>query len=330
MSIGFFDLLGVRFLAMHDSVEYRKVIKSFCEVTKKAFFSYANPEVDRLFAYSDNAYVQMESVDSMCLFFQLLREDLLYKHIYFSAAVGSGTLEAKSEKKTNKKRTNGKEIDEEFIHMQFLSNSATEIYAQQSRLKGIGIVVDPSIIQSNERPRSVRFCSSYYCPSLESYQLVPYTDIAFSSTTPELVELAISEMIRMRILNKKASRYYISLVITMINSLDLEIFDNEDDWVQIWNSLSLNDDYEVYREYCSTERKIFQMLFLEHVHRYCRKKQNSFPARLNKLMDIAQLSAKDIVSYVQDQQVGNIMSESLRGSLLSCIIMRGGEMLGSK
>ena len=90
--IAFMDLLGSGYLAIHSPVRYMENVDTFQHALTSGAQLLADD--DRVFCFSDCAYLQSSSSERMAHYLRHVRHELLRQGVYIKAAVGYGELQA--------------------------------------------------------------------------------------------------------------------------------------------------------------------------------------------------------------------------------------------
>ena len=93
----------------------------------------------------------------------------------------------------------------------------------QNNFSGIGVYIDPDIYHSmNETTREQYIIKSAFCiyDKDESYtRYESYYDLKYNNVTPFLMKFLLMNYIKTIALNKKASRYYLSAILSCLNQV---------------------------------------------------------------------------------------------------------------
>ena len=128
--IAFLDMLGTRASATVSTSEYKHAIKAFHKAMNHAA-SFCKSDC-KIYGYSDNAYIETETLNDIIVFFRELRQLLLEKHLYFSAAIEPGSLSTDD---------SFLKTDKQGCSMVFTTTDAVNVYLSQCKFSGIGIHV---------------------------------------------------------------------------------------------------------------------------------------------------------------------------------------------
>lgn len=209
--VAFLDMVGSKSAASISNKEYQKSIYEFNCILNDIGSQYDAS----IYAYSDNAYIELKDLENMLSFFQVFRQQLLLKHRYFSAAIDHGKLENVI--------TNNSDIEHERISMMFTNPKIINIYLKQCDFSGIGFHISNSIVDELKKHSlddKIRYSIYQSKPidNIENYKVV--ADLAYLSVDFEHLSFIISDYIINNVLNKRAGRYYITPIITMIKCLN--------------------------------------------------------------------------------------------------------------
>lgn len=226
--VGFLDMLGTRAKASLSEKDYTSAVDSFNDKLS----AYSDTYNAKVYAYSDNAYVQFDNLDNMIDFFRELRNTLMLNHYYFCAAVEKGTLSSHSEPFVSK---------DNYHSMKFTSDAAVKVYRLQLQYTGIGIFLSNTIAESLKGIPNGAFCKSV-CLKNElmdgEFTLMPVYDISYQGVSASKLEFLLSDYLITAATDPRAGRYYISAAISMIKSIDLFRFQDDNTLHQMIQILS--------------------------------------------------------------------------------------------
>lgn len=207
--IAFLDMVGSRMAATISSKEYTQAIKDF----SNALIDISSKYDCNIYGYSDNAYIQIEKLDEMISFFKELRQQLLLNHRYFSAAIDEGQLQSKN---IHIGKRNGS-------FMMFTDSKVIDIYLAQCKFTGIGYFLSSKVIERlKNNQMNNAFCPSIYQSFVDSTtdSFTSLVDMSYELVNIEQLSYIISDYITTTILDKRAGRYYLTPIITMIKCLN--------------------------------------------------------------------------------------------------------------
>lgn len=240
--IAFLDMVGIQSSAMISSAEYTKAIDDFNTTLQMVHHSFPCT----IYGYSDNAYIEFNSLHIMVNFLRLFREMLMKKHRYFTAAVDKGSLDA----------TTLKFHPHQSFSMKFTSPSTVDIYLQQSQFSGIGVSLSSAVVgELNKKD----FCQSVFQKRFtteDSTELVPIYDLSYNKASLPALRFIIEDYLITTATDSRAGRYYITPIISMIKSLKTdELQKEETDLIALislkkipkfFSSLPSNNLYSIY------------------------------------------------------------------------------------
>ena len=214
--ITFIDMIGTRASAMLNNQEYTDAINDFNNSLRQV--SYACK--CKVYGYSDNAYAEIDNLTDMITFFRILRDNLMKNHRYFTAAVDQGSLHAEQVRLNNNS-----------FSMKFTAPSTTDIYIKQCQYSGIGILLSNEVVEDMRKQKMESdFCQSIFQKHSvheKEAEFVSVFDISYKNVILEKIEYLISDYLITAATNDRASRYYITPIISMIKCLNKDIITNE-------------------------------------------------------------------------------------------------------
>ena len=236
--IAFFDMLGTRSAAMIGNNEYTSAIEDFNNALKQVSALYPC----KVFAYSDNAYVEIDKLEDLIVFFRLLRGLLMDNHRFFTAVVERGSLDCK---KISFNQNRG-------FSMKFTAPATIDIYLKQCDFTGIGISLSQKVID-DIKDKNIRgaVCQSVYQArpktNIESHPIImPIYDISYENVSYEQIKYIISDYLLASATSGRAGRYYITPIISMIKSLNKDLILN--DLKQLVFLISLHEVPNIFKE----------------------------------------------------------------------------------
>lgn len=211
--IAFLDMVGTRASALISSEEYTSAINDFNNSIKQVGALCQCT----IYGYSDNAYAEIEKLSDMISFFRTLRDSLMNKHRYFTAAVDSGSLMAE-------RVPLGKDKG---FSMKFTAPSTVDIYMKQCHFSGIGISLSQSVVKDlQQKGMQTAFCQSIFqqYPITDNEAgIVPVFDLSYQPVILEKLEYIIADYLMTAATNERAGRYYITPAISMIKCLNKSV-----------------------------------------------------------------------------------------------------------
>lgn len=209
--ISFLDLLGTKDLSMQEETAYSDSIKVFGQCISEGL---RNSKC-KAYAFSDCAYLQAETLIDMLGVLSDLRDLLLQERRFFSAAVTVGTLNADI----------SSDEENRYVCQSFAGADVSRVYVKQSRLKGIGIWLDESVICNKKvLGKKYRSIPNFCIPNIEEpKRLLHFYDLQIDTKEENLkayFDFAMKSYRRANIKSKRYGRYYISLLINILSAID--------------------------------------------------------------------------------------------------------------
>ncbi|ANP89293.1 hypothetical protein [Rhizobium leguminosarum] len=226
--IAFIDLLGTKDSAKIKKNEYPDKIRTFSRtLQEQAQHIKANTKVRY---FSDSVYIECDDAIELLKFATRLRWILFSSEIFFKSALCEGRLEEVS---------NSREETASDSHVIDISGAsfgpaAVAVYYSQENFKGIGFSVDRASITEKIEPF---ICRSSFPVGPEKGKWVQYFDIKYleveiggvvdsdsaiddSEVNLAFMDCLLEAALRANAKRKNLSRYYLSSLITAIQSSD--------------------------------------------------------------------------------------------------------------
>lgn len=209
--IAYLDPLGSLDLARHDVSGFAQALAQFQEVTRRSQSELG--ENDRVVLLHDRAYISAQNPRTLLKYIRRVRKELLIQGYYIRGAVSTGSLEPTA---VDDARVQGIILD---------TNDATTVYGLQEDVKGIGIFVDPELVNASElEDEVVVTCYLHNARgSARSFTVVPFYDVSLGSNerTPKVLQRLQQSLYRIWTRSsQRVSRYFITLLITWVRSED--------------------------------------------------------------------------------------------------------------
>ena len=216
---GFIDLVGIRNRASQDVSEYWEALSKFQEHVRDYCFLLRGKE-GQVYFFSDCAFVQASKASELIDFFSRLRSQLLQDGLYFKASIARGGLDAKNAADapagfTDELRTSLNET----LFGHFFGKKAADLFGLQEELKGIGVRIDRSNLPKAILARNcVRSCFMKSGRTVEEY-----TDLRLSEDDlrEDVLDGILRAFFKSKSQTKKVGRFYISLLVTWVQSVNL-------------------------------------------------------------------------------------------------------------
>lgn len=234
--ICFIDLVGTKDLTTFHPEDYISTITDFQKAIIKYTKVFSN-ENDRVYFFSDGAYIESSNLLKLISYLQELRSDLSPTNHYFKAAITTGLLGAitgyENEEIIRERFSDDiadlyKQFKKDLKLRQplingtiFLSKDVSKAYSFQESLKGLGIFVEGKLVPKISK----HVVKSFYIPDILGNKTMPIWDIKMKEE--ELGEYNVRNVFRNYMISntksKKYGRYYLTFLATLINSTDFSV-----------------------------------------------------------------------------------------------------------
>lgn len=307
--IAFFDMVGTRASALISSEEYTNAINDFNNSLKQI----GSLCSCTIYGYSDNAYAEIEELTDLVDFFRLLRDNLMNKHRYFTAAVDCGSLKAEKISLGNRNS----------FSMKFTAPTTTDIYMRQCHFSGIGIMLSRNVVEDlRQNGMDTAFCESVYqqYPATKNdTEMVSIYDLSYSPVILEKLEYIIADYLMTAATSERAGRYYITPAISMIKCLDKSVF--QDSLEKLIDLLSFNVIPEGFRYLPHNEKysQYFMFALIEYILslreqdksidaiKICERIIQGYRIEYHKLVEILPIISTAVISNKNKRMFLNIL-----------------------
>lgn len=224
--IGYFDLLGVSSLATLDPDSYyssleifRETISQNCSILEKD---------GKIYFFSDCAFVESSDLLDVISFIRKIRLELFLQGAYFRGAIGPGILEQKDVISKDRYSDEIYKSRKKIVTGFSFGKNIIPIYSNENNLKGIGIWVE-NVDKNTIGKECVVSC---HIPQMNNRRAICYNDLKFdvSDITSSAVESLLQNFYKANAQNSKLGRYYIPLLITWVQSLNLSTIEFDKNW----------------------------------------------------------------------------------------------------
>lgn len=218
---GFIDLVGVRERAQTDVALYWRALQDF-QSHVMDYCDLLSGKEGRVYFFSDCAFFQARSAADLFEFLGNLRHRLLQDGLYFKAAVKVGGLEARAAHESPFLRSEAiRNTIREHLVGHYFGRVAAELFALQEELKGIGIMIDPTGMDDN---MVNKYCvDSCFLPQAGNRRMKEFKDLRLQQD--DMKQGILRELLRAFFMaksrSKKVGRFYISLLVTWLQSVNL-------------------------------------------------------------------------------------------------------------
>lgn len=165
--IAYLDLLGTKSFCEEEELYYDKINKFSDTVVS---LSSILGKSGKIGIFSDSVYVECSQIEKILEFLTVLRTMLIGDDLFFNAALSSGTLGVESVSKISyekddvspNNRSNNEKKESNIFGVRFTNKEIASIYCKQTNFTGIGIWVDPDIIEKVKSTKYKYVNSIYY------------------------------------------------------------------------------------------------------------------------------------------------------------------------
>lgn len=303
--IAFMDLLGIKSIAVYSPSDYHKKITIFQKIIEEQSKIILNNQ-HTLIAFSDCAYLQSNDLLNLINFFNRLRQELNERDIFFNAAIQKGDLQINISNQDHERN--------QFI--MFESKETVEVYSRQVKFTGIGINVDDVKNDKSIEHLIVKSCYNERSEKPEQQFKIykEYYDIIYPKESCN-IDYIFRKLVETFNLDKRASRYYLSGIITLIRSTKTieELLEYEQ---TIFNKSILR--YKNIYLICMPIQLVFFDQYLNlQTENYGIIDSNNYH---NRIQDISSAFKKSVL-YKKSAELGNIPN---------CILNNRNKLLFSK
>jgi len=213
--VAYLDLVGTKSAALISYEAYNDLIKSYKYTLKSMAEEF--PKVKANY-FSDSLFISCKD-KSIFQYLRKLRVALLLKDCFFAGAIMRGD-------------DGVEKVDESNLSgISFNNSDIVNVYALQSKFKGIGILVKDDIISDKNKGEFVK--SLFIASDQGNPYYVEYWDISFKLSTGRgsvagsskiksyigYLKTALVCHVKMSTLNPRAVKYYFTLSVTIISSM---------------------------------------------------------------------------------------------------------------
>ena len=233
MFSAFIDLVGTRERARHSSNDYREALSTFQQRVAESLLVTGSAPSVRVYIFSDSAFVESEARDSLIAFLVALRSYLLLDGLYFTGAIRRGGLEARPAAAALGGLVSAatrQKLEKSLLGNCF-SSSAADLYVDQELIKGIGFSAEKSFAPSQKAAATSAFVWSCFLPEFGSRQARAFLDLRIpkKDLTPDGAERILRDAFSAKTRSRKYGRFYVSLLVTWVQSASLQKTSNRHD-----------------------------------------------------------------------------------------------------
>lgn len=224
--IAYLDLLGTKSFCEEEKLYYEN-IKIFCDSVNTLSPIFESD--GKIGIFSDCIYIECSHLDKILDFLTRLRRMLMGNNLFFNAALSNGTLGVESIESLSKTNMFG---------VRFTNKEIASIYCKQVAFRGVGIWVDPKIVEKVNSQTPYRTVLSIFYSKEEnngstSFTPTQYYDIPLfpeNSTSSisfsddrkqEVLSIILKTLYTSHCKSPKFSSYYVSLIVNIIRCCDM-------------------------------------------------------------------------------------------------------------
>lgn len=262
----FVDLVGVRELAKSEPNAVLQHLTTFKDRVNE--MSRCLDVSDKIYFFSDSAFVETSNLPRLLDFFENLRSSLFFSRIFFKAAISKGSLQRQDANECGSQFSGAeKKRRASIVQGSFFGHNAAKLYSEQERLKGIAISID---VELQARRAMV---PSVFLPEANSNRAICFQDLRYPKNDlgPGVFSEVIDAIEELRSkpsggieVTRKLVRYYLPIFVSMAQCIDLSALKATDfDDESILNSKS--------PLVCAITNQSFRKVFkgvkgFEHIH----------------------------------------------------------------
>lgn len=238
--VAFIDLLAMKHLSKDSPKEYKRITQHFgrglLDNFKTLGIDSVITENEKLFFFSDCAYIQTGNIDSLLSFLKNLSSYLFASKGFFKGGVAKGCLYPEPA------FSNNSIFEELYVSLEkytehingvfFNSENMIDAYDLQTNLKGVGISIHPNIV-SNIKDKNL-FIKNIFILHKDKLEFAEYYDIkmAFNLSNDtgdypalDAIDFFLTKALESTVQGSKYDKYYFSIICNIILSTDFFILD---------------------------------------------------------------------------------------------------------
>ena len=215
--ISFIDLVGVSEMARFDKESYHHCLEEFMKAIEDK--SPIISDCGSIYFFSDCAYLESYDIEKLLELLSEIRRDLLKFGYFFKGAVSPGKLHAEPVFSSEHTALSGHYFGEDII----------DVYSAHNELKGIGIKVS-GINAISDMIKEKYLINSCFLRHTNSIRADTFVDIKYGQEelTKDNLRAVLRRMFESYTKSKRIARYYLSLIISMIQSTNFSNIDDKD------------------------------------------------------------------------------------------------------
>jgi hypothetical protein len=217
--IAFVDLLGTSDLSRSNPTKFYNSLITFQETISNSSSLLGSD--GSVFVFSDCAYLESKSLDTLVRYIRDVRRTLMEEGYYLKGSIGQGSLEARELHNTGKIRDQ-KILSQrrKVVKGSSFGQDVVGIYGLQDGLRGIGIRIHEDLKDEIEKRGFA--VSSCHLPQINNRHAECFKDLKFEKR--ELQDGVLLKFLKNFFMtntkSKRFGRYYLSFIISWIKSSD--------------------------------------------------------------------------------------------------------------
>lgn len=214
--ISYFDLLGTRGFCENRNIYYNNITSFFEVIHQESCFL---KDCGSVGIFSDCAYAESSNLERLLDFIVEVRDQLISQGLFFNAVVSKGNLGIKNIPQDENRPSFG---------VIFSDSMIADLYISQTSFKGIGILIDKSLVEEVNKNTSYQTTNCIYIDKISrngTTHFVPvnYNDIRFEydgypKEMLHTLDIFYHEFYSAYIKSPHFGRYYISALSNFIRS----------------------------------------------------------------------------------------------------------------
>lgn len=225
--IAYLDLLGTKGFCEEEDLYYKNINRFSTAVE---LLSPIIGDAGRIGIFSDCVYIECSQIDRILHFLTELRLMLIGDELFFNAALTEGELGVES---INASKTEVETSESNIFGVRFTNKEIAGIYCKQTAFRGVGIWIDPQLLETIENSDYQIVKSVYFRKENRSGHIIfepnEYYDISlfgsnvledsFNTSRKKLIlSIIIKTLYTSHCKSRNYSSYYVSLLINIIRS----------------------------------------------------------------------------------------------------------------
>ncbi len=248
---GFFDLVGIKDLARHDTRAYYETLKSFQNTIWDKSIRLKPEKGEGIWFFSDCMFFQCANLKNIVDFIREVRKDCFTGGYYFKGSIMPGTITPVRafQNPMMDQSAKAQKLRKKVLWGFYFGESAVDLFSGHEKLKGIGITVlgeSGAKHKPRREPDHQEILASGFVPNAGHSLISDYYDIKYSDSEIRSIDLDVllKRFLKAKATSKKLGRYYLTILMTWIRSIDIDDIDQQHVNTSNLLSLILGSEYE--------------------------------------------------------------------------------------